>query len=652
MPSIFSRLSVAARMSMLVGVCLLALVTISAGINVYSKMAMNRHLADDKLHVALEVFSDSLASDVPGLQSPTGQSGGEVHLVKSGDRVVIPTTMIDRLSDLTETRLTYFERDPATGDFGRLATTVVDDDGRRQVGTSLATDSPAHIALSEGDDHLGDVVIGGLPYRAIYEPVRDPAGNVVGAVAGLVKTESLNTTIMTFAFNLLLPTLILLAVGLVGTYLTIRRELRPLGIIAASLGRLARRDYGTEIPKTSQRNEIGALTDACIALRADLLEAARTAENAAAQEAEREALRKDLTRVVEELRAGLIRLADGDLSTQISSTAEHPFPADYDTLRQSYNSVIDRVSEVIEQVNTIARGVRDSSAEIAEASRELSGRAETQAATLEQSAAALTELTQSVASTAERAGMAQEASFGNRTGAERGAEIVRDAVTAMQGIERGSEQITRIIGVIDDIAFQTNLLALNAGVEAARAGEAGRGFAVVASEVRLLAQRASESAREIKALISDSTQQVDQGSALVRKAGDSLAEILGRANEAASLVADIALAAAEQARGLAEVNSGVNQLDTVTQQNSAVAEETSAAAATLQSRSEELITALSGFRTRPTGTIGIISARRGRAESPEPAVEAKVVDWAPAVAASASRPRANPAKANGTWAEF
>jgi methyl-accepting chemotaxis protein len=254
--------------------------------------------------------------------------------------------------------------------------------------------------------------------------------------------------------------------------------------------------------------------------------------------------------------------------------------------------------------------------------------------------------------TAERAGMAQEASFGNQKGAERGTAIVQEAVSAMQGIEKGAEQITRIIGVIEDIAFQTNLLALNAGVEAARAGDAGRGFAVVASEVRLLAQRASESAREIKTLISDSTKGVEDGSVLVRRTGESLAEILGRAKDAAGLVADIAMAASEQARGLAEVNAGVNQLDHVTQQNSAVAEETSAAAAALKARSEELILALAGFRTRQKPASLSAEASQRSVERHGAVVEANVVDWAAAAAAAANGPRANPDRQNATWAEF
>lgn len=652
MTSLFSRLSVAARMSLLVGASLLILTSVVAGISLYLKLGAVRALIDQKVDIALEVVSDKLAVEAVGLSTAPGNSTGKLVTIRTGPDIMIPDGLIERASDLTGSALTYFRRDPATGQFIRLSTTVVGVDGRALEGTALEPGGAVHAALASGSDHRGDAEIGGLMYRAAYEPVRDTAGNVVGALAAAVRADKLDLTIVDFARDLVVPTLVTLVIALGATYLAITRELGPLGRLVDSLGRMAKRDYESAIPEATTQNEIGALTNACVALRTDLREAARLAEAATAQEAERERLRTELARVVDDLRAGLSRLADGDLTTPIPSSPETPFPAEYEPLRQSYNAVIDRVSQVIDRVTVIARGVRDSSAEIAEASRELSGRAETQAATLEESAAALTELTQSVASTAERAGMAQEASFGNRTGAERGAEIVRDAVTAMQGIERGSDQITRIIGVIDDIAFQTNLLALNAGVEAARAGEAGRGFAVVASEVRLLAQRASESAREIKALISDSTQQVDQGSALVRKAGDSLAEIVGRANDAASLVADIARAAAEQARSLAEVNSGVNQLDHVTQQNSAVAQETSAAAATLQARSEELITALAGFRIGQTSRATAFSSSRKRADGREPGVEAKVVDWAPAVAAVANRPRSTSTKASGTWAEF
>jgi methyl-accepting chemotaxis protein len=301
-------------------------------------------------------------------------------------------------------------------------------------------------------------------------------------------------------------------------------------------------------------------------------------------------------RVVDDLKAGLSRLADGDLTRRIESPPTTRFPKPTKRCAKATTPSSTGSAACLARINAIAEGVRASSQTITKASRDLSGRTETQAATLEESAAALNQLTVSVRSTAERAAGAEEASQQNRSGAQSGAHVVGQAVEAMQGIEKSSEQITRIIGVIDDIAFQTNLLALNAGVEAARAGEAGRGFAVVASEVRLLAQRASDSAREIKELISKSADQVETGSSLVNQAGKALADILEQAQRAASFVEEIASAAAEQANGLKEINTGVNQLDHATQQNRAVSEETTASAADLLAQSDELIAALAEFR--------------------------------------------------------
>ena len=302
---------------------------------------------------------------------------------------------------------------------------------------------------------------------------------------------------------------------------------------------------------------------------------------------------------------------------------------------------------VVANVLAIGRGVREASKEISRASRELSSRAEAQAATLEQSAAALNELTASIGSTADRAAEARRASSENHSGAENGALIVQQAVSAMKGIEESSDQITRIISVIDDIAFQTNLLALNAGVEAARAGDAGRGFAVVASEVRVLARRASESAKEIKTLILESSDQVKAGSGLVGRAGDSLAEIVERAKDATGLVSDIAVAAAEQASGINELNIGINQLDEVTQQNSAMAEETTAAAAGLLKRAEDLMSALAGFQvSHATGNLAEVPRTEVQAA---PQIEARVVDWSTAVGEATSRRHST---GSGVWHEF
>lgn len=649
------RMSIAARVAFMVAATLLSLTTILAGVFLVLKYHDISRGTHDLLRVAIAVFADELEVQSAGLARDSAGPGTEAVILRKDGVLKLSPQMIDRVRDLTGSHVSFLERDPETGRFDAVLTDPMDRSGAITFAQALEADVALRAKLDSGAPFQGEVQVDGETLFAVIQPIKDGQGNFIAAIAAAVPGHTVWAEVIDFAYKMLIPTLLILGGAVFASHLVVNRLLRPLRDAATTVGRLARRDYQANITPSDSSDDIGELTRACIALRADLLAGAQLAEAAAAQQSERSRRGAELARVVEDLRAGLARLADGDLTTPIASPPDAPFPPEYDPLRQSYNAVVERVSHVIDQVTLIARGVRDSAAEIADVSRELSGRAETQAATLEESSAALTELTQSVSSTAQRAGRAQEASFDNRTGAERGADIVREAVAAMQGIERGSDQITRIIGVIDDIAFQTNLLALNAGVEAARAGDAGRGFAVVASEVRLLAQRASDSAREIKTLISDSSARVGQGSALVRRAGDSLAEILGRANEAAGLVADIAMAAAEQARGLAEVNSGVTQLDHVTQQNSAVAQETSAAAVTLQSRSEELIVALAGFQTRQTRQTMRVTpsaAPRQQGEQTRPVIDPKVVNWAPAVAAAARGPRESRSLATGTWAEF
>jgi methyl-accepting chemotaxis protein len=183
-----------------------------------------------------------------------------------------------------------------------------------------------------------------------------------------------------------------------------------------------------------------------------------------------------------------------------------------------------------------------------------------------------------------------------KTGAEKSGQVVRDAIGAMSAIENSATQITQIIGVIDEIAFQTNLLALNAGVEAARAGDAGRGFAVVASEVRALAQRSAQAAKEIKALISSSTQHVGQGVNLVGATGTSLSEIVIQIGKINSLITEIAGSSEEQATALHQVNTAINQMDQVTQQNAAMVEQSTAASHSLSEESETLLQLTSKFR--------------------------------------------------------
>jgi len=227
---------------------------------------------------------------------------------------------------------------------------------------------------------------------------------------------------------------------------------------------------------------------------------------------------------------------------------------------------------------------------------------------------------------------------------------VRKTVDAMSNIEHSARQINQIIGVIDEIAFQTNLLALNAGVEAARAGDAGRGFAVVASEVRALAQRSAEAAKEIKALISTSTTQVGEGVALVGETGTALERILAQVNDINQVVLDIASGAKEQATGLQEVNTAINQMDQTTQQNAAMVEETTAASHSLAQEANELAALVAHFTLSGNDVAPAVATPR---RAPAPVAKPRAASPAPRVVhASRAAVAVKQQPQDADWEEF
>jgi len=320
-------------------------------------------------------------------------------------------------------------------------------------------------------------------------------------------------------------------------------------------------------------------------------------ERAAAERAKREAdearFNAEQARVVDVLAFGLDRLSAGDLTSEIRDEV----PERFIKLRDDFNRAIVKLREAMHVVAANATAIRSGSAEISAAADDLSRRTEQQAASLEETAAALDQVTATVNKTANGSRQAATVVAVARNEAETTGAVVRNTVAAMNAIESSAQKISQIIGVIDEIAFQTNLLALNAGVEAARAGEAGRGFAVVAAEVRALAQRSADAAKEIKQLISQSTQQVDVGVDLVGKSGEALTRIVARVGEINALVNEISASAQEQAAALAQVNTAINEMDQVTQQNAAMVEESTAASHSLAEEADALERSLATFNT-------------------------------------------------------
>ena len=342
------------------------------------------------------------------------------------------------------------------------------------------------------------------------------------------------------------------------------------------------------------------------------------ATDVTAAEAERER-RAEADHESAEVQAAVLRgtgralsaMADGDLSYRIGDD----FPKAYAALREDFNRALAAMDQALGDILGNAVSMQSGVNEISRASEDLSRRTERQAASLEETASALDKITVTIRQTAENAQAADAVVSQTRLQAETGGGVVQRAISAMGEIEKSSDQIGQIIGVIDEIAFQTNLLALNAGVEAARAGEAGRGFAVVASEVRALAQRSADSAREIKALISASGVQVKDGVTLVRESGDALAGIASRINEITQLMAEVRTSTQEQSMGLAEVNSAVNDMDQVTQQNAAMVEQSTAASLSLSQEATDLAQLVGRFQVSEGGAPAPIRQAHARIEA-------------------------------------
>ena len=460
--------------------------------------------------------------------------------------------------------------------------------------------------LADGEQALlPGLAVGGVKTNRLILPVDLPTSNARWAVMVDVPQATIAAPARQLVVGLLIGGLVLTALVLVGLSLAASRIVaKPLGRLTRNVAQLRDGQYDIAVDGVSGKDEVGEIARALDAFRHDLAggNTARREQEQLRAQAEADRLRNEQGQqraaaeqavVVEALESALSRLSDGDLTARV----EAAFAPEYEKLKVDFNAAMTKLQSAMQGVVANTSAITSGAQEISQAADDLSRRTEQQAASLEETAAALDEITATVRKTAAGAQHASTVVSQARSDARESGLIVGDAVGAMSEIERSSSQIGQIIGVIDEIAFQTNLLALNAGVEAARAGDAGRGFAVVASEVRALAQRSAEAAKEIKSLISASTEQVAGGVELVGRTGEALQRIVAQVGEITQIVDEIAASSKEQATGLHEVNTAVNQMDQVTQQNAAMVEQSTAASHALAREAADLARLMAQFRT-------------------------------------------------------
>ena len=448
----------------------------------------------------------------------------------------------------------------------RIATNVLKPDGTRATGTNLVP-GPVHDALfRDGKSFRGDSEVVGKVYLCFYEPI--VAGSkIIGAlVVGVERGE--------------------LAAAHAMPASTAMNEVMRMQDATHRL---------TEALKAKAKADAQALSQRYVA--ADAVRRADALSKRAAQ---------DQRLVVGALSRAMESLASTDLTHHITTE----FPEDYRKLKADFAEASAILNQTIATIRTQSDAIHGISQEMSDASDDLSRRTEQQAASLEQTAAALDEVTVTVRKTANQAGDMNAAVNATRREAEGSGAVVDQAVRAMDAIQQSASQIAQIIGVIDEIAFQTNLLALNAGVEAARAGESGRGFAVVASEVRALAQRSADAAREIKDLITSSSQRVDEGARFVGQTGEVLQRIAKRVSDISQSLSEIAVSSGEQSVKLEEINSAIHQIDRITQENASMVEESTMAAHNLAQEAGRLQDLVLRFQVATDETGQVASSRR------------------------------------------
>jgi methyl-accepting chemotaxis protein len=483
---------------------------------------------------------------------------------------------IDRFSQDLGVVATVFAKDG--NDFTRVITTVVKENGERAVGTILDTSGQAYQEVSKGNEYYGEADILGSRYMTAYKPFFDKNQQVIGVYFVGLRIEDINEIFnhgkQEILRSIIILAIIILVIATLATYVVSSRIVRPITKITEAAHKIAKGDFNVELSVNS-KDEVGQLASAFSLTINQLV---------------------NNQEYIDEISDTLHQVSQGNLRAELHKEYDGQFKK----LKDSMQQLLANLNSTMLQISQSSDQLHSSSEQVANASQALSQGATEQASSIEELSASIAEVTEQIKRNAENSKSAREkAAFAGKE-IDSSNEHMNEMIEAMEQIAAKSSEISKIIKIIDDIAFQTNILALNAAVEAARAGAAGKGFAVVADEVGSLAGKSAQAVKNTTVLIEESIKAVTNGTEIADKTAAALTKSVQVTMEAVSLIDEIALASQEQATAIVQINQGLEQISDVVQTNAATAQESAAASEELSGQADILNELIAKFDLKET----------------------------------------------------